>query len=188
MGWWNSQSFQGHCHWTPQDGLIAPHMNTPAAWANMLKYVGLWPMAIKLNPLWKTEVSKSAWIKFCINWNYWTWKEICTRITILYPMCIQCRWDKVLSLFKSIDQWMFNYDAYPIDSLYDKHEFFDLNLQNDCYQYKPRKYVGCFYDYNWYNGIIVESSNENQDCSIKCIKRNDLNLHWISDSLWVAAG
>ena len=83
---------------------------------------------------------------------------------------------------------MFNYDAYPIDCLYDKHEFFDLNLQNDCCQYKPRKYVGCFYDDNWYNGIIVESSYENQDCSIKCIKRNDLNLHWISDSLWVAAG
>ena len=56
-------------------------------------------------------------------------------------MCIQCTWNKVLSLFKSIDQWMFNYDAYPIDCLYDKHEFFDLDLQNDCYQYKPRKYV-----------------------------------------------
>ena len=28
-------------------------------------HVGLWPTAIKLNPLWKTEVSKSAWIKLC---------------------------------------------------------------------------------------------------------------------------
>ena len=26
-------------------------------------HVGLWPTAIKLNPLWKTEVNKSAWIK-----------------------------------------------------------------------------------------------------------------------------
>ena len=28
--------------------------------------VGLWPMAIKLNPSWKTEVSKSTWIKHCL--------------------------------------------------------------------------------------------------------------------------
>ena len=42
----------------------------PAARGNMLTYDGLWPTAIKLNPLWKTEVSKSAWIKPCL----WTQK------------------------------------------------------------------------------------------------------------------
>ena len=31
--------------------------------ANMLPHVALWPMAIKLNPSWKTEVCKSNWIK-----------------------------------------------------------------------------------------------------------------------------
>ena len=34
-----------------------------AARANVLTHVGLWSMAIKLNPSWKTVVSKSAWIK-----------------------------------------------------------------------------------------------------------------------------
>ena len=36
---------------------------SPAARVNVLKHVGLWPTAIKLNPLWKMELSKSAWIK-----------------------------------------------------------------------------------------------------------------------------
>ena len=42
---------------------------------------------------------------------------------------------------------------------------------------------GCliFYDGNWYIGIILECPYENQDCSIKFMKRNSLNLHWISD-------
>ena len=30
---------------------------------NMLTHIGLWPRAIKLTPFWKTELSKSAWIK-----------------------------------------------------------------------------------------------------------------------------
>ena len=64
--WWNSQRYQGHCPWTPQGGLTAPHMNPPAASANVLTYIGLWSMTIKLNPSWKTEVNKSAWIK---PWN-----------------------------------------------------------------------------------------------------------------------
>ena len=29
---------------------------------------------------------------------------------------------------------------------------------------------------------ILECSYENQDWSIKCMKRDNLNLHWISDS------
>ena len=49
----NSQSFhhKGDSH------------ELPAARANVLRYVGLWHMAIKLNLSWKMEVSKSAWIK-----------------------------------------------------------------------------------------------------------------------------
>ena len=39
-----------------------------------------------------------------------------------------------------------------------------------------------FYDGNWDIGIILECSYENQDCGIKFLKRNNLNLHWISDS------
>ena len=68
-----------------------------------------------------------------------------------------------------------------IDCYYGKHEFFNLDLQNDYSQYKHWKYVACFYDGNWYIGIILECPYENQDCSIKFMKRNSLNLHWISD-------
>ena len=38
---------------------------SPVAMANVLMQVGLWSRAIKLNPSWKTEVSKYAWIKPC---------------------------------------------------------------------------------------------------------------------------
>ena len=38
---------------------------------------------------------------------------------------------------------------------YDKHEFFNLDLQNDCSQYKRGKYVTCFYDGNWYIGMLL---------------------------------
>ena len=64
----------------------------------------------------------------------------------------------------------------------DKYDFFNLDLQNDHSQDKPGKYVACFYDGNWYIGTILECSYENQDCNIKFMKRNNLNLHWILDS------
>ena len=50
--------------WTPQAGFTAPQMNTQLQGSNeLMHHVGLWPMVIKLNPSWKREVSKSAWIK-----------------------------------------------------------------------------------------------------------------------------
>ena len=43
-----------------------------AARVNMLMHVALWPTAIKLNPSWKTEINKSAWVKpwscICFGW------------------------------------------------------------------------------------------------------------------------
>ena len=60
---WNSQSFQGYSPGPNKVGLTAPPYELPVAMANMLALIGLWPMAIKLKPLWKTEVSKSAWTK-----------------------------------------------------------------------------------------------------------------------------
>ena len=62
---WNIQSFQEHCPWTPQGQFTARHINPQLQGVNVLMHVGLWPMAIKLNPLWKTRVSKNAWIKPC---------------------------------------------------------------------------------------------------------------------------
>ena len=58
---WNSQIFQGHFSWTPQRGLAAPHMNSQLQRVNVLMHI---PHG-KVNPSWKTEVSKSAWIKPC---------------------------------------------------------------------------------------------------------------------------
>ena len=64
-----------------------------------------------------------------------------------------------------------------IDCHYDKHEVFNLDLQNYYSQYKSGKYVACFYYGSWFIGTILECSHENQDCSIKFITRNNLNLH-----------
>ena len=63
-----------------------------------------------------------------------------------------------------------------------RNKFFNLDLQNDYSQYKPGKYAACFYDGNSYIRIILECFNENQDCGIKFMERNNLNLHWISES------
>ena len=54
--------------------------------------------------------------------------------------------------------------------------FFNIDLQNVYSQYNLGRYVACFYDGNWYIGIILECYYENQDCSIKFMKINILNL------------
>ena len=69
---WNSQSFQGNCLWTLQEGFTAPHVNNQLQGASA-------PMTIKLNPSWKTEVSKSAWINPCISvfkFQYYTMLKV----------------------------------------------------------------------------------------------------------------
>ena len=56
----------------PHKGAYSAPYEIPAARANVLTYVGLWSTAIKLNPSWKMEVSKSAWIKGCkweVDWH-----------------------------------------------------------------------------------------------------------------------
>ena len=66
-------------------------LEPPVARATVLTHVELWPTAIKLNPLWKTEVIKSPWMSphlslFCpfklsvLNWTKWNnngpfWKK-----------------------------------------------------------------------------------------------------------------
>ena len=64
--WWNSQSFQGHCPLDPaRRAYYSIPYEPPVAMSNMLTHVELWPRAIKLNPSWKVEFSKSGWIKPC---------------------------------------------------------------------------------------------------------------------------
>ena len=47
-------------------GLAVHPLEPTAAKANVLMPVGLWPMNMKLNLSWKTEVTKNAWRKPCI--------------------------------------------------------------------------------------------------------------------------
>ena len=62
---WNSQSFHGALPLETTRRPYSPSTEPPAARVNILMYVWLWPLAIKLNLSWKTEVSKSAWITLC---------------------------------------------------------------------------------------------------------------------------
>ena len=50
----------GNLSLNPTRGAYSDPLNLPAARANLLTHIGLWPMAIKLNPSCKMEVSKSA--------------------------------------------------------------------------------------------------------------------------------
>ena len=43
--------------------------------------------------------------------------------------------------------------------------------------YKPGKYIACIYDDTWHIGLVLECSEENQDCNVKFMSRKDLNLH-----------
>ena len=61
-------------------------LEPPAARANVLTHIALWPTAIKLSPLWKSEVSKSAWIKSSVGLYKlketkmkW-WEEYCNKL------------------------------------------------------------------------------------------------------------
>ena len=65
---WNSQNFQWHCPWTPQKRLTAPHMNPGCKDQRPDAYTS-----------WKTEVSKSAWIKPCTG-NAVEWASIIAEI------------------------------------------------------------------------------------------------------------
>ena len=48
-------------------GFTVPYMNPQLQESNVLMHIVLQPMAIKLNPSWKMEVSKGAWTK---PWKY----------------------------------------------------------------------------------------------------------------------
>ena len=76
----------------PHKGAYSAPYEIPAARANVLTYVGLWSTAIKLNPSWKMEVSKSAWIKGCkwsrlassnFQFSWLSWRQ---RFFLIYEM------------------------------------------------------------------------------------------------------
>lgn len=58
-----AKASRGIPHWTQQEKFTALHMDTQLQGANVLMHAGIWPMTIEPNPSWKTEVTKSAWIK-----------------------------------------------------------------------------------------------------------------------------
>ena len=82
----------GKTIWKPGSLELEP----PTARINMLMHVGLWLTTIKLNPLWKTEVSKSAWIKSCcaviIDYSYYFHLLYFTQKS----ECKQVNWDTKL--------------------------------------------------------------------------------------------
>ena len=49
-----------------EEGILQRPFEPPSARTNALMYIGLCPTATKLNPPWKTEVSKNAWINLCL--------------------------------------------------------------------------------------------------------------------------
>ena len=69
-------------------------------------YVGLWTTAIKLNPSWKTEVSRSAWIKPCHTNEYhpnalFPGNKICHWLLSFHDsnyFTILWRWSKSISI------------------------------------------------------------------------------------------
>ena len=87
----------------------------PATKANVLTHIGLWPTATKLNPSWKTEVSKSASIK--------PWGGICFPFQI-YKDMIKLKLDHYLHVF-----WYFgekNYARFWII-------YVDRVIKNNCF-------------------------------------------------------
>ena len=62
---------------------LPPFLEPPAARAYLLTHVELCPTAIKLNPSWKTEVNKSAWIKpwLSIDFSWMFWLFICILLS-----------------------------------------------------------------------------------------------------------
>ena len=52
--------------------------------------------------------------------------------------------------------------------------------------HQPGKYIACFYDRDWYIGLILECSFQDKDVKVKFMQRKELNLQWTNDIvLWV---
>lgn len=51
----------------------------------------------------------------------------------------------------------------------------------------PGQFVACVYERKWYVGNITERSNENQDCLVSFMKRNDDIFSWPNrkDCCWI---
>ena len=56
-----------------------PNISPQQHGANVVTHVRLWPIAVKINLSWKTEVSKSAWIK------PWGDRYLCIYLVVFFP-------------------------------------------------------------------------------------------------------
>ena len=83
-------------------GFTAPHMNPQLPGSTVLMHIVSWPMTIKLNPSWKTEVSKCAWIKPWRRWSFWDiWEnQLGGKADTCVIRCVKCSWRSVFFLFR----------------------------------------------------------------------------------------
>ena len=75
-------------------GFTAPHMNPQLQGSTVLMHIVSWSMTIKLNPSWKTEVSKCAWKKPWRRWSFWDiWKnQLGWKTDTWVIRCVKCSW------------------------------------------------------------------------------------------------
>ncbi|KAG1653475.1 hypothetical protein GQR58_025548 [Nymphon striatum] len=69
-----------------------------------------------------------------------------------------------------------------IDQHFTKYRFNKVVDVTNFEVYQPGKYVACVYDGSRHIGLVLDRFEENQDCNVKFMTRNDLNLRWIVDS------
>ena len=67
------------------------------------------------------------------------------------------------------------------DTINDVHKFNDPKLLQNLTTYQLGKYIACYYDKNWYIGVILVCSNENQDVKVKFMTQKRLNFQWVNN-------
>ena len=73
------------------------------------------------------------------------------------------------------------------DIVHDTHKFNTPSLSpKDVTIYQPGKYIACYYDDDWYVGLILECSMQHEDFNVKFMHRRGVNLQWANDTMcWV---
>ena len=58
-------------------------------------------------------------------------------------------------------------------TVYDTHKLNNVNLiGKDTTNFQPGKYIACFYNDEWYLGLVLKIYDKNQDVNVKFMYRN----------------